>query len=73
VEEEKAQGIETADLHAFSSRCMFLLHNANNSDGVELQKYLNVRVLSMCSAQSSYIRILLLNCTKSQWAVVDML
>jgi hypothetical protein len=30
VEEEKAQGIETADLHAFSSRCMSLQHNANN-------------------------------------------
>jgi len=30
VEEEMGQGIEIADLRAFSSKCMSLQHNANN-------------------------------------------
>ena len=30
VEAETAQGIEIADLRAFSSKCMSLQHNANN-------------------------------------------
>jgi hypothetical protein len=30
VEEEMAQGIEIADLHAFSSKCMSPQHSANN-------------------------------------------
>jgi hypothetical protein len=31
VEEEMAQGIEIADPHAFSNKCMSLQDNANNS------------------------------------------